>query len=68
MIKNPSLIDSFEDALARRDPANYRGNLQIFTALYQEACSLGAFPLKDPLDGIDRDIHLARVLNVRKAA
>jgi hypothetical protein len=68
MIKNRSLIDSFEDTLARRDSVDYRRNLQIFTALYQEARSLGVLPLKDLLDGIDSDIHLARVMNVRKTA
>jgi hypothetical protein len=25
-------------------------------------------PLKDPLDGIETDIHLARIMNVRKPA
>ncbi len=68
MITNRALIDLFEDALARKNPADYGRNLQIFTALYREACALGILPLKDPLDGIDLDIRLARVMNVRKTA
>jgi hypothetical protein len=68
MLKNRSLIDAFEDMLARNGTADYQRNLQIFTALYEEARSLGVFPLRDPLDGIDTDIHLARVMNVRKTA
>jgi hypothetical protein len=35
--------------------------------LYEEARSLGIFPLKEPLDGIESDIHLARRLNVQTA-
>ncbi len=62
------LIDLFEDRLARNGTVDYRRNLQIFTALYREACLLGVLPLKDPLEGIDSDIHLSRVMNVRKTA
>lgn len=41
----------------------------ILDALYDEAMSLGAFPLKDPLEGLDIDIKIAKVVNgVRKAA
>ena len=68
MIKNHSLVDLLENSLARRDAVDYRRNLEIYTALYREACSLGVLPLKDPLDGIDSDIHLARVMNVRKTS
>jgi hypothetical protein len=68
MIKNPRAIELFENSLVRRNTADYRHNLEIVEALVQEACSLGIFPLKDSLDGIDSDVHLARVLNVRKTA
>jgi hypothetical protein len=68
MIKNSRAIASFEDSLVRQSAADYRRNLKIVEALYQEACSLGILPLKDRLDDIDTDIRLARVLNVRKTA
>ena len=68
MIKNPRAIHLFEDSLVKQSTADYRCNLKIMEALYREACSLGIFPLKDRLDGIDSDIHLARVMNVRKTA
>jgi hypothetical protein len=42
--------------------------LRIFEALYEEAKQLGVFPLKDPLEGIEVDIRLARALNARKVA
>jgi len=31
--------------------------------MWQEAVQLGALPLKDPMEGIEADIALARVLN-----
>jgi hypothetical protein len=68
MIKNPRAIELFENSLVKRIAADYRRNLKMVEALFREACSLGIFPLKDRLDGIDSDIHLARVLNVRKTA
>ena len=68
MIKNRRMVDLFENSLARLSAVEYQRNLQIFESLYREACSLGVFPLKDPLDGIDLDIHLARIMNVRKPA
>jgi hypothetical protein len=59
------LVEAFEKAQMQREAPDYFRNLRIFEALYQEACSLGVLPLKDPLEGIEVDIHLARVINVR---
>lgn len=63
MIKNLRLLAELENKLIRMSPANHAENLRIAEALYHEARSLGVFPLKDPLDGIDEDVALARVLN-----
>ena len=52
----------------RSQPPDYLHNLRIFEALYHEACLLGILPLRDPLDGIEVDIRLAAVLNVRESA
>jgi hypothetical protein len=68
MIRNRPTIDSFENSIIRRSASDYQRNLRIFEALYREACSLGVLPLKDPLGGIKSDIHLARIMNVRKPA
>jgi hypothetical protein len=68
MIRNRRAIDLFENSLVRLSIADYQRNLQIFEALYREACLLGVLPLKDPLDGIESDIRLARIMNVRKPA
>lgn len=68
MIKHPELVEAFENSLVRAAPADFFQNLKIVEALYREACLLGVFPLKDPLEGIEVDLRLAKVLNVRTPA
>jgi hypothetical protein len=38
-------------------------NFRIVEALYREAVALGVFPPKDPLEGIEVDIRVARAVN-----
>ncbi len=59
------MLEAFERAQLRRRPPNYLENLAIFEALYEEGCLLGVIPPKDPLEGIETDIRLARALCVR---
>ena len=65
MVRNPELIRRFEDEQARRSPPDYRANLRIFEELWKHAHRLGALPLRDPLEGIENDLRLARMLRVR---
>lgn len=67
MITNPALVEAFEHAQARQATPGFLHNLRLVDALHQEARTLGIFPLKDPLDGIEVDIRLAKALNVRTA-
>lgn len=68
MVRNPDLLEAFERSLTRAEAADYRQNLRLVEGLYREACLLNVWPLKDPLEGIDVDIHLTRVVNVRTTA
>ena len=63
MIKNREKFEQFERELIRSRKADYQANLRIFEALYREAVLLGALPLKDPLEGLEVDIMIARVIN-----
>lgn len=64
MIKNPHLIRKFEDNLARsQGRPDYAKALQIFTDLWEEGRSLGVLPPKDPMDGIETNLKVARILN-----
>jgi hypothetical protein len=63
MIKDSKLLQDFEDRRARMEKPDYGRNLRIVEALYREAFSLGVLPGPDPLEGLDVDIRIAKVLN-----
>jgi len=63
MIKNHKLIEEFEKNLIKTEKIDITRNFQIIDAMYNEAVELGIFPLKNPLDGIDNDIRIAKVVN-----
>ena len=62
MIRNNE-FQQFEMEILRRGKLDVVRNFQIEEALYQEAVSLGIIPLKNPLDGLEVDIKIARVIN-----
>ncbi len=63
MIKDRAYWEEFERELERSVPVDIRENFRLYEAMYEEAKALGIFPLKDPFEGIDDDIRLARILN-----
>ncbi|MFC2167263.1 hypothetical protein ACFLQZ_04795 [Acidobacteriota bacterium] len=63
MIKNPDLLQNFEDKLVQQEKADFLRNIRLVEAMYWEAVSLGIFPLKDALDGVETDIKIAEVIN-----
>lgn len=68
MIADRSLLEEFEKEQISSSKAHYFRNLCIFEALLREAKSLGIFPPKNPLEGIEVDLRLARAMNVPKTA
>jgi hypothetical protein len=63
MITNRREFEKFEKDVIKNDKVDLHKNLAILNALYEEAVALGVFPLKDPLDGLDVDLKIARVVN-----
>lgn len=63
MIKNKKYLEAFENQLAAEEKVDFKKNLEIYEALWHEAVTLGVFPLKDPYDGVEDDIHLAKILS-----
>jgi hypothetical protein len=63
MIKDEKLLAEFNDELIRNEKLDYAAALRIFEAMWDEGRKLGVLPLKDPLEGIDVDIRIARILN-----
>jgi hypothetical protein len=56
-------LRALDDELARRRPPDLERGLRIVEALREEAVALGVWPPADPLEGIEVDLRLARVLN-----
>ncbi len=63
MVINCRKMRDFEKKLLKKEKINIKRNFLIVDALYKEAVTLGALPLKDPLEGIDIAIKIARVVN-----
>jgi len=64
MIKNGHILNEFEDSLARKEgQISPQKAFSIFSAMWQDAKSLGIIPFKDPLAGIEGDIKMAGILN-----
>ncbi|MBW1956754.1 MAG: hypothetical protein JRI76_12850 [Deltaproteobacteria bacterium] len=63
MIKDPETLAEFERECLRRDQTDYFDSLRLFEEMWKEGVFLGVLPLKDPLEGIEVDLRIARILN-----
>ncbi|MGZ8896322.1 MAG: hypothetical protein ACXW3H_08960 [Candidatus Aminicenantales bacterium] len=63
MIKNSKKLQAFEADRIRAEKVDVERNLRILDALYEEAVMLGALPPKDPLEGIETKIRIAKAVN-----
>lgn len=52
----------FEREIVAGECLTLEQKYDILDALYAEAVTLCAFPLKDPLEGLDVDLRIARVV------
>jgi len=53
----------FEIEILRNEKLDVKKKFKIVEALYNEAVALGALPLEDPLEGLEVDIRIAKVVN-----
>lgn len=63
MVKNPKRLQAFEAERIKAEKVDIDRNFRILAALYEEARMLGALPPKDPLEGIEVKIRIARTVN-----
>ena len=63
MIKDPGALKRFEDSLIRGEKLSYPQALRLFEAMWQEGVALGVLPPKDPLEGIEVDMRISRIVN-----
>ncbi|MBI2996059.1 MAG: hypothetical protein HYY52_05070 [Candidatus Melainabacteria bacterium] len=63
MIRNYKKYKEFEDSLIANEKADFEKNQKLYEWMYNEAVQLKVIPLKNPLEGIDTDIRIAKLLN-----
>ncbi len=64
MKRDHALLKKLDDDLSRRTgPLDFKQSQKIFSELWKEAVSLGIMPPRDPMEGIETDIRVARILN-----
>ena len=62
MIKDAE-FRKFEIEFIKKEKVDLEKNFRLVEALYQEAVTLGVLPPKNPLDGIEVDLKIAKVVN-----
>lgn len=63
MVKNVHMLRKLDETLIARERISHVDSLRLMDSLWEEAETLGVLPLKNPLDGIEIDIRMARILN-----
>lgn len=63
MVKNPKKLRAFEAERTKAEKVDAEQNLRILDALFEEALMHGALPPKDPLEGIEVKIRIAKAVN-----
>ena len=53
----------FEIEFMKKERVDIKKNFHLLEALYQEAVTFGVLPPKNPLDGIEVDLKIAKVVN-----
>lgn len=68
MIRNPEIFRQLEENFIKNEspltePLTFKQSLKLYESMWHEAETLGVFPPEDPLEGIEKDIRLAGILN-----
>ena len=64
MIINYEIVKKMEDDFTREEgKLSFDRAIELFTSMWNEGVKLGALPPKEPLEGIEVDIKIAKVLN-----
>lgn len=64
MIKDLQTLREMEDAILKKQGTPlFSHSIKVYESLWLEGVSLGILPLRDPMEGIEVDIKIARILN-----
>jgi hypothetical protein len=66
LIRDPKKWQEWEENGPLSEPVDMALNFRHANALLELARSLGKFPPEDPLEGLDKDIRVARILRCSK--
>ena len=66
MIKDSEVLEQFEREMIKKEKLSFKQALALFEAMWQEGVDLNVLPPKNPLEGIEVDIRIARILNCLK--
>jgi hypothetical protein len=65
VIKDPAVWEAWERETLLRQPTDFRRNLRLLEAMYEEARALGIMAVPPAPEGLESRLRLARVVNVR---
>jgi hypothetical protein len=57
------MLADFERQYLRAENRDYFDSLRLLEEMWNEGMLLGVLPRKDPLEGIEVDLRIARILN-----
>ncbi len=63
MVRDGQLLSEFNKAYLKTEKSDYFESLKLFEEMWKKGLQLGVLPLKDPLEGIEVDIRIAKILN-----
>ena len=64
MVRNARRLKKFEDDLIRNgERLSFPQALRMFQGMWNEAKTLGVFHPKNLLEGLDKDVEMAKILN-----
>jgi hypothetical protein len=66
MIKDAKYLADWEKKRMASEPPDYMEAVKLIRAMIEEARAMGVWPPKDPLEGIEVDIKIAKVVNAIK--
>jgi hypothetical protein len=63
LIRDVKAWNSFQRRFSEEHRLTHRQALAVLDGLWAEGRALGVLPPEDPMDGVDVDIRIARILN-----
>jgi hypothetical protein len=63
MIRNFEYLNRFEKEWIAQHKLPYEQALRLVESMWQEGVALGVLPPENPLEGIEVDFRIARILN-----